>query len=1122
MKKKPKNSIFYCRSDISREFLKIKNILLIIMLAIYMPGMMVYAQSPENILSLKLTNAPLNQIFQEIEHNSQYVFVYETGLLDQNVRKSVNANGNTIDIVLDQLFSGTDIRYKIEDRQVLLYKKKYRFTKNPFPKESIPQPVEKEITGKVTGKAGEPLVGVTILLKGTQTGTITNLEGEYALMVPEDAKTLVFSFVGLKTVEIPIEDKVKIDVIMEEDLIGLEEIVAIGYGTVKKSDLTGSLTSISSKQFEDQPMTELSQLLRGRGAGIEVISTSGALGDPSRIRIRGANSISGSNDPLYIVDGFVSTVYNIHDIESVEILKDASATAIYGSRGANGVILITTRGRQREVKPTVTITSNTQMGHIPNKYDLLSPAEFAREVNEIYSTAPPFSSADISAFESGTKGTDWQEEIFQSSLSQDYNIRLDGGTEKSSFYASIGVRDQTGLLKNTKANDYNFSGKIQTKVNDRLDILFKVGLQRNSVLNNTKGTTGQRLTPVYQSLIWAPTTPIYQDDGFYTMNDDHGSINVDVNPVRDVLEPDATNYYQMGTLNADIKYKILKDLTVDFMGTFRQVSTEGRTYTNIYISRDGADAVRRNINDVNWQFTTLLNYNKTLASDHNLGATAGYEMLSDESYNFSATATNLSIESVGYNNLSLGATKDISSGFTESSLLSYFGRLNYNYKEKYYLTATYRADGSSKFRGDNQFSYFPSAAISWRASNEDFIRDLDLFDMLKLRVSWGITGNQAITPYATLASLRSRYYMWGPYSTTRYYGYAPANPANPDLKWEETSQLNIGVDMGLLDNRLGITLDYFNKITSDLLLPDLLPGYSGNGKGASVISNLGEVQNTGFEAGITFVPVLQKDLVWEINLNTYILKNEVLDLGDNDQLLGYDWLGGNLVTHNTVVGEPLGSFYGYTYLGVWKTSEAAEAANYGRSPGDAKYLDVDNNYSYGEDDLQIIGNSLPDFTWNLNNLITYKNFDVNVLIAGSHGAEIINLSYAAAALPEYDSKTITLREAYENRWTTSNENTTFTGINSINNLRNSTQWLQDGSFVKLRNLSVAYNLPKSLIKIGDLKLTVSGQNLVTITDYKGFDPELSATNGNADRDFGVDSGIIPPPRTYSFGVSLTF
>ena len=978
------------------------------------------------------------------------------------------------------------------------------------------------ISGKVTDSAGQPLPGVTVVVKGTTTGIITDVNGNYSLSkVPSDA-TLVFSFVGMTTQEIPVGGKTSISLAMTEETIGIDEVVAIGYGTVKKSDLTGSLTSISDKLFEDQPMTELSQLLRGRGAGIEVTSTSGALGDPSRIRIRGANSISGSNDPLYIVDGFVSSVYNIHDVESVEVLKDASATAIYGSRGANGVIIITTKNGSHEEKPTVTITSNTQLGRVPNKYDLLDPVEFAREVNDMYPSSPPFSSADISAFESGAKGTDWQDEIFQTSLSQDYNARVEGGTKKSSFYASLGIRDQTGLLKNTKANDYNFSGKIQTKVNDRLDILVKVGLSRNSILNNSTSTSGRRLQPVYQSLIWGPTTPVYQEDGTYTKNDDYGSINVDVNPVRDLREANGTNYTRSGTLNADIKYEILEGLTVDFMGSFSQSGAENRTFSNTHISPDGADASRSYSDGTSWQFTSLLNYNKTFAEDHHFGATAGYEMLASESYYFSANATNLSVESVGYNNLSLGTSKDIGSGYSESSLLSGFGRINYNYKEKYYMTATYRADGSSKFKGDNQFSYFPSAAFSWKASNEDFIRDLGLFDMLKLRASWGITGSQAISSYATLASLRSQAYMWGPYSTTRYYGYAPSSPANPDLKWEETTQINIGVDMGFMDNRLGITLDYFKKNTTDLLVPKPLPGYSGNGSEAYIISNLGEVQNTGFEAGINFVPVMRNDLSWEINFNVYALKNEVLDLGGNDQLLGFSWLGGNLITHNTVVGQPLGSFYGYTYLGPWKSSEAAEAAKYGRSPGDAKYLDVDNNYVYGEDDLQIIGSSMPDFTWNLNNMISYKNFDVNILIAGSHGAEILNLSYAAAALPEYDSKTITLREAYENVWTTSNEDTKFTGINSVNNLRNSTQWLQNGSFVKLRNLSVAYNLPKNLIKIGDLKLTVSGQNLVTITKYKGYDPELSSTQGNADRDFGIDSGIIPPPRTFTLGVSLTF
>ncbi len=1115
---KKKQEAWQARNNGLLKMIRIMRITIFILFVTLTQTFAIDSYSQRTKITLDLKNKKVEEVIDAIEENTDFYFLYNKDMIDVDRRIDININKGNVDEVLEQVFKNTDISYSIRDRLILLINSEVE----KLAPEIIRQQ-ETSVSGKVTDSKRQPLPGVTVVVKGTTQGTVTNADGNYSISnVPGDA-ILFFSFVGMESQEIPVAGKNTINVVLAEASIGIEEVVAIGYGTVKKSDLTGSLSSISDKLFEDQPMTELSQLLQGRGSGISVSPTSGALGNPSKIRIRGANSISGSNDPLYIVDGFVSAVYNIHDVESVEVLKDASATAIYGSRGANGVIIITTKSGHKEEKPTVTLTSNTQIGNVANPYDLLGPAEFARQVNDMYPTTTPFSDSDISAYESGTKkGTDWQDEIFQTSLSQDYNVRLEGGTPKSSFYASLGVTNQTGLLLNSEATNYNFSGKIQTKVNDRLDILVKVGLYRGSVLNNSTSTSGRRLQPVYQSLIWGPTTPVYQEDGSYTKNDDYGSINVDVNPVRDLREADAANHSRSGTLNADIKYKILEGLTIEFMGTFKQSGTENRTFDNSYISSDGADASRGYSDGTSWQFTTLLNYNKTIVEKHNLGVTAGYEMLSNESYYFSADATNLTVESVGYNNLSMGSSKDIASSYGESSLLSGFGRLNYNYNEKYFLTATYRADGSSKFAEGNQFSYFPSAALSWKATNEDFIRDLGLFDILKFRLSWGITGSQAISSYETLASLVTKSYMWGPYSNTKYYGYVSGSPANPDLKWEETTQWDIGVDMGLMGNRLDITFDYFNKITSDLLIPNLLPGYSGNGTDGSVTSNLGEVQNTGFEFGVNYVPVLKRDFSWEINFNAYMLKNEVLDLGDNDQILGTSWLGGNLTTHNTIVGKPLGSFYGYTYLGPWKSSEAEEAAKYGRSPGDAKYLDVDNNYEYGENDIQIIGDNMPDFTWNLNNLFSYKNFDFNILIAGSHGAKILNLSYAAAALPEHDSKTITLKEAYENMWSTSNENTMFTGINSNNNLRNSTQWLQNAGFVKLRNLSVAYRLPKDLIKIGDLKLTVSGQNLFVVSDYKGFDPELSATDGNADTDSGIDCGIVPTPRTFTFGVSFTF
>lgn len=1065
-------------------------------------------KSYSQTLSLNMENTTLKEVLSKIEDLSGCNFLYSEKFIDVQRKVSINVENKKLDDILKTLLSDTDVKAERKDRIIIL-----------SPKIESSSQSQTTISGRVLDASGSPLPGVTVVVKGSTKGTITDAQGNYSLPnVPGEA-TLVFSFVGMKTQEIPVGGKTTINVNLAESTIGIEEVVAVGYGTMKKSDLTGSVASVSTKSFIDQPTSSTNSILSGRAPGVTVRRMNGAPGRESTIRIRGANSLYGGNDPLIVVDGnYSGGIPNANDIESIEILKDASATAIYGSRGANGVILVKTK-RGAEGKPTFSFYSDFSFDNIAKRYSLMDAYEFAEYNNRV--GAYPFTDAEIASYKTN-KGTNWQDEIFQTGFSQTYKAAFSGGTKNVRFYISPSYAKTTGTILNTEASGYGLTSKVDMDLSDRVTVQIETSLGHGDNLNPGMASGGGKGTiPLTAAIIWAPTEPVYEADGTYNRLG-IGTSTV-LNPVL-ITTGVNTNYSNNGSGVGNLKVKIVEGLEFNAKGIVSFGTGGSRNFANKNLTGVSAAASQSSYESKSWLVNSFLTYSKTIASIHDFSVMAGFEETKGSSQSLSGSANILPLESVGWYNLGLAAPNiSVGSGYGNSAMRSYFGRLNYNYGSRYYLTANFRADGSSKFKGDNQFGYFPSFALAWKLSEEKFMKDQNIFQNVKVRGGWGITGNQAIGDYATYTTLGDRGFYWGDVQQAGYYARVGGNP---NLKWESTKQLNLGLDLTTLSGHLSVTLDYYDKKTEDLLAPVSVAAYNGGdstfGRN-SVISNVGSVQNRGFEFNINYDILRSNDFKYEINLNGAFNRNKVLDLGEQSIIYGATYASGlsSLSPFALMAGQPIGTIYGLKYLGIWQENEAAEAAKYQQEPGDYRYEDLDGNFNYGSEDSQVIGNTNPSFTWGLNNHFSYKNFDLNILFEGVHGRDVLNWSYMIAAERIDFKQLYTLREA-RNRWTEANPNARFAKIGNSNKLTpNSSQYMEDGSYVKMRNISLSYRFPKNVISFADVKISVSAQNMLTFTKYKGYDPEISSSVGD-DVNSGMDWFAYPNPQSFSFGISLTY
>ncbi len=963
------------------------------------------------------------------------------------------------------------------------------------------------ITGKVTND-GAPLPGVVVRIKGGTTSTQTNPEGKFSINAPSDA-TLIFNYVGLKEKQVAVNNQKVLNVDLESDVKTLEAVAVIGYGTQKRKDLTGSISTLKADAYKDQPVMNASSALQGRIAGVSVTQSSGAPGGQAKIRIRGANSVSGSNEPLYIVDGLALGSIgiqdiNVNDIESMDVLKDASATAVYGSRGANGVIIITTKkGKSGAVN--IAYNSFISFNSPMKRYKLMDAVTYANMANLSAGTtviANPESYAG--------KTTDWQNLLFKNAITQNHQLAVNGGNENMKYYVSGFYSDQDGLLVNTNQKKFGLRSNLEAKLSSKISLGVNIFAQRINSKNN--GVQTSKANPVMASIAWAPTESVYEDEATKQYNR-NGLSPIWPNPYMTSMESDNNVFANIAMLNSNLKYNITDWLTFTSTVGLDLNLSKAASLSNNWISPGNMKSAQSSSENYNFQNSNVLTFHKLINEKHDLTITAVEESTQNTSNSFSANGSGLSTTSNGYYNLGLNTAQSISSGYSQWSILSFMGRAAYSYNGKYLATVTMRRDGSSKFQGDNKWSNFPSASLGWNLSEESFIKKLNVFSALKLRAGWGVTGNQSIAPYSTLGLLSPVNYSYG--TSTSYQGYTLGNPSTPDIKWETTKQTDIGVDMSFFNRRLNITADYYNKNTTDMLLFTQIDNYLGGGQ---LLKNIGAVNNKGFEFLIDFNAIDHTDFKWNTSLNAALNKNKVVSLG-NQTMIKRTRIGGGLINSDIQViqvGQPLGSFYLIPWEGVYQTDVD------GHKAGDYKYTDVSGNGVIGYEDMVIAGNATPKVQWGFNNNFSYKDFELNVFVQGAYGHKVFNATYAASAIASSDVAYPTLAEA-ANYWTPQNTGSLWANpASKAKEYIESTQFLQNAGYARLKNISLSYKLPKSMLKYGNAKLTVSGQNLFTITKYKGFDPEATSTNANSDADAGIDLGAYPSPKTFTIMLNLTF
>lgn len=951
----------------------------------------------------------------------------------------------------------------------------------------------KTIKGVINDEQGETIIGASVIIKGEDTGTTSDMDGRFTLEAPEGA-ILVISYIGYHTQEVKVRKRSLLRVVLKEDNQLLDEVVVVGYGTVKKSDLTGAVSGVSNRQYKNQPVQRVENILQGRTPGVEVTATSGMPGASMKVRVRGTTSINKSSDPLYVIDGIISSSgldgINPSDIQSMEILKDASSTAIYGSRGSNGVILITTK-QGSEGKAQVTFDASVGLSTVRKQYDLLNAYEYATALNDIRGSST-ISAEDLEAYKNGTKGINWTDLLTRTGITQDYRLAISGGNEKVKYLISGNVLDQEAITIMSDYKRYGIRANIDSEVKPWLTISAK--LNASSLHKHNEGGANwlhvTNFSPTME--LKDPETGVYNTDP-YNM--------VGSNPYGEIVVNNSDSYSYNLNANLTLLFKIMKGLTLSVQGGYDYDNSPSYSFRS-KLDSPGAINSASNTSALHnyWQNTNNLTWQKQFG-DHSFTAMAVWEISRSWDSQLKGTGSNLNNESVGYWNLGNAAIRDASNSYTEFSLASGIVRANYDYKKRYFITAALRADGSSKFQGDNKWGYFPSAAIAWDIAQESFMSNQHVLDQLKLRASFGVTGNQDIAAYSTLGMLSGASYGWG--TSTSSTGYWGNQFATPDITWEKTYQYDLGLDLSL--GGFNITVDWFKKQTKDLLFQKQVPKYNGGG---TYWVNQGKLNNTGVEMSLTTFPV-KGAVTWETSLNASYVKNEVADLAGDDFVLtaNYSDLGGPLQIMKP--GYPMGSFYVYQ----WKGFDDKGANLYQKADGSLTTNPT-------SDDLVVKGQASPKWTVGWNNTVTWKNWTLNVFFNAATGYDRLNISRFMAASMTGVSRFVTLRDAYFKGWdhVANKADALYPSLTNTDNksYANSDFWLEDASFIKLKNISLSYRIPRRVLKFASVQLSVSAQDLFTITRYKGMDPEVYTSYD------GLDYGAYPIPRTITFGAKIRF
>ncbi|MBI9062592.1 MAG: TonB-dependent receptor [Marinilabiliaceae bacterium] len=1109
MKKNQKWYAIFFKLSMPRKLLMIMQISFILLFAVLLQ---VSATSLAQKVVIKKNKLTYEQLFEEIEAQTGIATLLSNREINLSDKVFINEKYFELEDLLKVVTQDTELTFELIDDYIIIRPLK---PEEKAVVQETGQPEKKTLKGQVIdAETNEPLVGVNVYVKETTTGTITDIHGEFSLEVSPDAQALAFSFIGFVRQELPIADQSTFRVVLKSEISDIDEVVVVGYGIVKKSDLTGSVTKIKAKELSAAPVARVDQALRGKTSGVQVVSNSGVPGGGASIRIRGGNSINASNEPLYVIDGFIGggdlNSINTADIESIEILKDASSTAIYGARGANGVVLITTKSGQSG-ESVMTVDAFQGIQKLPKTIDFLSGVErakYANDADKLNGKSPSF--PDLSK----VSNTNWQEEITQTGAISNLNVAFKGGSEKTKYYFSANYFDQEGIIKNSGYE------RLQTRLNLDTDLTswLKFGAKMNLSRTNTQNST----ISLWNVLKEAVTLlPVYDENGEYnTQNPLSGQLFE--NPIAQ-SKLMKNNTYRTRLLT---KY----DLTASFNNNLVFKTSFGADLNFIKQNQyaPGSLPRRKDLNkggygriDVNNNYNILnentINYTKTI-DQHRFSLLGGATYQHYESESVWGKGEGFNNDIFEYNNLETGdpELRKVDSDFKDWTIVSFLARVNYSIADKYLFTLSARQDGSSRLAKNEKWAFFPSSAFAWRLSEEDFIKNLNVFYNLKFRASYGRTGSQAIDIYSTLPTIGISNY-W--FNELENIGYSQGNLANNDLKWETTDQLSIGFDASFLGGRLNVETDYYYKKTKDLLLSLELPNTTGY---STRLDNIGEIENRGLELMISGKVLKTNNFTWEASFNIAKNKNKVLDLGTEK---GYRNLGSGA---RLIEGESAIVFYGAIYEGTWKSQQEIDSnPDYmvGVKPGYPKFKDCNKNGKYdGLDDYAILGSPEPDFYGGFSSNFEYKNFNLDLFFTYSYGNDILNTETPKFFFGDFAAN---IYEECSDRWTEENPTSNIPragsqGVLDINSPAFSVS-VHDGSFLRLQTLKFSYNLPvKNIQWLNKASIYFTGENLFICTNYDhGFDPEVNA-KGSGKLLRGYDGAVYPQNRTYTLGLNIEF
>jgi TonB-linked SusC/RagA family outer membrane protein len=983
------------------------------------------------------------------------------------------------------------------------------------------------VKGSVTSQTdGEPILGANIIVVGTTTGTSTDFDGNYQIKV-KTGDVLQFSYVGFTSKNATVGNQKTINMVLSEDANSLDEIVVVGYGSRKKSDITGSVSSVTADELNAFPVLDAAQAMQGRAAGVVVQSNNGGEpGAPISIKIRGNTSISADSSPLIVVDGFVgASMPQANDIKSLEILKDASATAIYGSRGSNGVIMVTTK-KGKSGRMTIEVNSTFAVQNTANRLDLLDADEFA-EYQKIIDPG----------YIQGSANTDWQDLIYTVGTTQNHQVSFSGGSDKVNVYASGNYFKPDGIIVNSGFEKMTFLSNIDAQISDKLKLgmnLFGSRGTKDGVATQSNGSVTVGGDDVISlAMRFAPDLGITDADGNFTINSIGDEVDNPYAVATERVDETKTDNFRANFYG---NYDILENLTFkSTLGFSSKNQTRGiyqPSSLQITASREGGKASIANTKTTNFLNENYLTYKRDIGKGAlTLLAGISYQKNVKE-YSYAAGSGFIS-DSFSYYALDKATTLlQPDSYLQEYEIQSQFGRANYDYDDKYLLTATVRRDGASNFAANHKYAIFPSAAFGWKMSKEKFLIDNETISNLKLRLSYGITGNPSIDPYGSLAKLSS---LYASSNGETVNAISTDQAANPDLKWESSYQSNFGIDLGLLDNRIKLSLDYYNIDTKDLILNDGgIPEYFGN-TSTETLKNLGEINNKGIEISLNTRNIYNDDFSWNTDFNLAANKNKVVALAGNADVYNngapsYLSSSGTTRTNILRVGEEVGLFYGYDYAGVYQGGAlpAGTALTAGSVAGDPLFRDLDGGGVINAEDRTIIGNPNADFTFGITNNFSYKNLDLSIFFQGSQGGEIFNMTNVQL----FNGDANTTKDHFHSAWTPTNTDTNTPRIGNNSNREFSSRFIEDGSYIRLKNIALGYNFTSEVVEklgVDNLRLSVSAQNLLTFTNYSGLDPEVNyagSSSGNANQSAntvqGFDFGNYPTVKSVNFSLNIKF